>query len=144
MQKTTKNSLSRAGFELTSSGFYTAAPRIELSSQLGLAASLTQFKCTKYFRDDLPLVFEDAQCFNASLGTLRYGKRTTSTLKYYGTLWSTKCKSFPSKSSLTTQDYDVFICFLLCICAFMLTALMLNKFKYSHEHSFNFRNQDYD
>ena len=35
---------------------------IELLSQLGLVASLIQFKCTKYFRDDLTLVFEDAQC----------------------------------------------------------------------------------
>ena len=26
----------------------------------------------------------------------------------------------------------------------MLTASLLNKFKYSHEHAFNRRNQDYD
>ena len=65
LQITTKNSLSRAGFELTSSGFQTAALPIELSSQLGLVASLIQFKCTKYFRDDLTLVFEEAQCFNS-------------------------------------------------------------------------------
>ena len=39
---------------------------IELSSQLGLEASLIQFKCTKYFRDDLKLVLEDAQCFNSN------------------------------------------------------------------------------
>ena len=50
LQRTTKNSLSRAGFELASSGFETAALPIELSSQLGLVASLIQFKCTKYFR----------------------------------------------------------------------------------------------
>jgi hypothetical protein len=37
---------------------------IELSSQRGLVASLIQFKCMKYFRDDLTLVLEDAQCFN--------------------------------------------------------------------------------
>ena len=53
---TTKNSLSRAGFEL-------ALPT-ELSSQLGFVGGLIQFKCRKYFRDDLTLVFEDAQCFN--------------------------------------------------------------------------------
>ena len=29
-----------------------------------MVVSLIQFKCTKYFRDDLTLVFEDAQCFN--------------------------------------------------------------------------------
>ena len=40
-------------------------PPFELSSQLGLVASLIQFKCTKYFRDNLTLVFEDAQCFNS-------------------------------------------------------------------------------
>ena len=34
-------------------------------SQLGLVASLIQFKCTKYFRDDLTLVIEDAQCSNS-------------------------------------------------------------------------------
>ena len=36
---------------------------------MGLVASLIQFKCTKYFRDDLTLVFEDAQCriFRCSL-----------------------------------------------------------------------------
>ena len=60
-----KNSLSRAGFQLASSGFLTAALPIELSSQLGLVASLILFKCTKCFRDDLTLVFEDAQCFNS-------------------------------------------------------------------------------
>ena len=64
-QRTTKNSLSRAGFELASSGFLTVALAIELSSQLGLVASLIQFKCTKYFRDDLTLVFEDTQRFNS-------------------------------------------------------------------------------
>ena len=30
-----------------------------------MVASLIQFKCTKYFRDDLTPVFEDAQCFNS-------------------------------------------------------------------------------
>ena len=59
---------SRTGFELASSGFWTAALPFELSSQLGLVASLIQFKCTKYFRDDLTLVFEDAQCFNSISG----------------------------------------------------------------------------
>ena len=38
-------------------------PPIELSNPLALLASLIQFKCPKYFRDDLTLVFEDAQCF---------------------------------------------------------------------------------
>ena len=38
---------------------------IELSSQLGLVASLMQFQCTKYFCDDLTLVYEDAQSFNS-------------------------------------------------------------------------------
>ena len=65
LQRTTKNSLSRAGFELASSSFWTAALPTDLSSQLGLVASLIQFMCTKYFRDDLTLVFEDAQCFNS-------------------------------------------------------------------------------
>ena len=60
-----KNSLARAEFELASSGIQTAALPIELSSQQGLVASLIQFKCTKYFRDDLTLVLEDAQCFNS-------------------------------------------------------------------------------
>ena len=64
-----KNLLSQAGFELASLGFYTAALLIELHvfSQLGLVASLIQFKCMKYFRNDLALVFEDAQCFNSIL-----------------------------------------------------------------------------
>ena len=61
----TGNYIARAGFELASSDFLTAVLPIELSSQLGLVASLIQFKCTKYFRDDLTLVFEDAQCFNS-------------------------------------------------------------------------------
>ena len=30
-----------------------------------MEASLIQFKCTKYFRDDLTLVFQDGQCFNS-------------------------------------------------------------------------------
>ena len=64
-QSTTKNSFFRAGFKLASSGFKTAALPIELSSQLGLVASLIQFKCAKYFCDDLTLVFENAQCFNS-------------------------------------------------------------------------------
>ena len=38
---------------------------IQLSSKLGLVASLIQLKCTKYFCDDLMLVFEDAQYFNS-------------------------------------------------------------------------------
>ena len=65
LQRTTKNSFSWAGFELASSGFKTATLPIELSSKLGLVASLVQIKVTKYFRDDLTLVFEDAQCFNS-------------------------------------------------------------------------------
>ena len=65
LQRTTKNSLSRAGFELASSGFLTAALPIEPSSQLGLVTSFIQFKCSQYFRDDLTLAFEDAQCFNS-------------------------------------------------------------------------------
>ena len=60
-----KNLLSRAGFELASLGFYTATLPIELLSQLGLVASLIQFKGMKYFRNDLTLVFEDVQCFNS-------------------------------------------------------------------------------
>ena len=36
-----------------------------LSSQLKLVGCLTQFKSTKYFCDDLTLVFEDVQCFNS-------------------------------------------------------------------------------
>ena len=64
MQRTTENSLSPAGFELAYSGFWTAALQIELSSQLGLAASLIQFKCTKSFRVGIALVFDDAQCFS--------------------------------------------------------------------------------
>lgn len=28
---------------------------------MGLVASLVQLKCTKYFRDDLTIAFEDAQ-----------------------------------------------------------------------------------
>ena len=38
---------------------------IELLSQLGLAVNVVQFKCMRYFCDDLTLVFEDAQCFNS-------------------------------------------------------------------------------
>ena len=34
-----------------------------------------------------------------TLGALRCWQRTTSTLKHHGTLWTTKCKSFPSKNS---------------------------------------------
>ena len=44
---------------------YNRVIHYSLSSQLGLVASLIQFKCAKYFRDDLTLVFEDAQCFNS-------------------------------------------------------------------------------
>ena len=57
----------------------------------------------------------------------------------------TKCKSFPSKSSFVPKMmHGVFICSLLCIYTFMLTVLMLNKFTYSHVHTFNRRNQNYD
>ena len=60
LQRTTKNSLSRAGFEFAPSGSQTAALPIELSSKLGLVASLIHsVRCTKYFRDDVTLVFED-------------------------------------------------------------------------------------
>ena len=37
---------------------------IELLSQLGLAVNVVQFKCAKYFRDNLTLVFEDSKCSN--------------------------------------------------------------------------------
>ena len=37
----------------------------------------------------------------------------------------------PSKSLFTTQNYGVFICFLLSIYSFTLTALMFKKFTYS-------------
>ena len=47
------------------------------------------------------------------------------------------------KCSFTKQDYGVFICFLLCIYTFMWTVLMLNQLTYSHEYTFNRRNQDY-
>jgi hypothetical protein len=50
--RATKNSLARAGFELASTG-------------IGSESLIIQFKCTKYFRDDLTLVLEDAQCFNS-------------------------------------------------------------------------------
>jgi hypothetical protein len=50
------------------SGIETAALAIELSSQLGLVASLTQFKCTKYyFHEDLTDFFEDTQCFKSEI-----------------------------------------------------------------------------
>ena len=35
-----------------------------------MVASLIQLKCTKYFHDDLTLVFEDAQCFSSYLRTI--------------------------------------------------------------------------
>ena len=38
---------------------------MELSSQQGVVASLIQFKCTKYFCDDLTFDLEDAQGFNS-------------------------------------------------------------------------------
>ena len=82
--------------------------------------------------------------WNFSLGTLRYRQRITRTLKHYGTLWTTKCISFHFKSSFPSHDYGVFICFLLCIYSFTLTVLMLNKFTYSHEHTCNRRDQEYD
>ena len=63
LQKTTKNSLSLAGFELASSSFWTAYLPIELLSQLGLEAVLLKSKRAKCSRDDLKLVFEEAQCF---------------------------------------------------------------------------------
>ena len=72
LQKTTKFVVSSGirtriiGFPEPSSGTRTRIfACLELSSQLGLIASLIQLKCTKYFRDDLMLVFEDAQCFNS-------------------------------------------------------------------------------
>jgi hypothetical protein len=60
----------------------TAALPIELSSQWRLVASLIQFKCTKYFRDDLTIVLEDAQCFN-SISEPFLEKRKTSLISYY-------------------------------------------------------------
>ena len=63
----------------------------------------------------------------------------SNTTEHYGRL-----NANHSKSSFIKQDYGVFICFLLCIYTFLLTVLMLNKFTYSHEHTFNRRNQDYD
>ena len=54
---TKKNSLSIARPSL--------CPLHELSSQRGLIVNLIQFKCTKYFRDDLTFLLEDAQCFNS-------------------------------------------------------------------------------
>ena len=72
LQRTTKFVVSSGirtriiGFPEPSSGIRTRIfACLELSSQLGLIASLIQLKCTKYFRDDLTLVFEDAQCFNS-------------------------------------------------------------------------------
>ena len=44
-------------------------------------ASLIQFKCTKYFRDDLTFVLEDAQCFNYISEPLE--TRNTSLISYY-------------------------------------------------------------
>ena len=44
LQRTTKNSLSRAGLELAFSGFSTAALPIKLSNQLELVASLFQIE----------------------------------------------------------------------------------------------------
>ena len=44
-------------------------------------------------------------------------------------------------------DNTRLLCFyvlFLCIYTFILTVLMLNKFTYSHEHTFNLRDQDYD
>ena len=55
LQRTTKHSLSCTGFELACSG---GALPIELSTQQGLVASVSQLNRTKYFRDDLiTLVF---------------------------------------------------------------------------------------
>ena len=60
----------RTSFEIESSNlysFYTAAPAIELSSELGFK-SYIQFKFTKYFRDDLTLVFVPPPPYNKILG----------------------------------------------------------------------------
>ena len=46
-------------------GFLNDALPINTSSQLGLVASLIQFKCTGYFHDDLTFVFENAHCFKS-------------------------------------------------------------------------------
>jgi hypothetical protein len=55
----------------------------ELSSQRELVASLIQFKCTKYFRDDLiTLVLEDAQCFN-SISEPSSAQRYEKPISYY-------------------------------------------------------------
>ena len=59
----TKNSLARVGFELVPSCFQSPALLIEVLSQLGLVAGLEQFKCPKYYRNDLTLVLEGTQCF---------------------------------------------------------------------------------
>ena len=61
----TKNSLARAGFELSPSGFQTAALPIEQSNEWRMVASLIPLKWTKYPRLDLTLIWEDTQCFNS-------------------------------------------------------------------------------
>ena len=65
-QKYEKLDLHYLTLQRTDEKFVVALP-IELSRQLGLLASLIQFRCTKYFRDDLTLFFEDAQCFDRIL-----------------------------------------------------------------------------
>ena len=55
--------LTRAGFELASSGYLTVALPNELSSQLGTIYSLIHFKSTRDSRNNLTLyIFEDVQC----------------------------------------------------------------------------------
>ena len=58
--------LARAGFELASSGYRSAALPVELSSPQGLGASFIQFKCTRYSGNNLTVsVSIDVQCFNS-------------------------------------------------------------------------------
>ena len=78
-----------------------------------------------------------------NIGNLRYWQRTTSTVKHYGTLWTTECKSFRSKSSFATQNYGVLYAFFHDLYFYVDSIVRLNKFTFSHEHTFNRRNQDY-
>ena len=52
--------VSKVERDLNSSGYYRQ-----------LVRSLIQFKYTKYFRDDLTLVFDDAQCYNSTINRIK-------------------------------------------------------------------------
>ena len=95
--------LTRAEFELASSGYLSVALPVELSSPQGLEIS---FKCTKYSRDNLTLIRE--RMCNVSIVFQNHFQRYTWTEIFHDNLTGRAVDRYPEGASSNSARVNIF------------------------------------